>query len=201
MAGGEQFSVNGEPSSVNRDCRAVAVPLHWARFTVHTEEIRNANIYLYRARPQRRAEERHDRRAEPGRGRRAAAEAAAQRRQDRRGKSTRTKKKGGKITMRDIVIFTRQFSTMINAGLPLVQALDILAQAEREQGAQGRDARGRVRRRVGQHRGRRAAQASQGVHASCTSTWSPPVRRVVFSTRSSCDWRRSWKRTTPSCAR
>jgi type IV pilus assembly protein PilC len=37
------------------------------------------------------------------------------------------KKKGGKITMRDIVIFTRQFSTMINAGLPLVQALDILA--------------------------------------------------------------------------
>jgi type IV pilus assembly protein PilC len=37
------------------------------------------------------------------------------------------KKGGGKIKMRDIVIFTRQFSTMINAGLPLVQALDILA--------------------------------------------------------------------------
>jgi type IV pilus assembly protein PilC len=37
------------------------------------------------------------------------------------------KAKLGKITMRDIVIFTRQFSTMINAGLPLVQALDILA--------------------------------------------------------------------------
>src|SRR6478735_5097666 len=37
------------------------------------------------------------------------------------------KKKSGKIAMRDIVIFTRQFSTMINAGLPLVQALDILA--------------------------------------------------------------------------
>src|SRR5215218_4262619 len=37
------------------------------------------------------------------------------------------KKAGGKISMRDIVIFTRQFSTMINAGLPLVQALDILA--------------------------------------------------------------------------
>ena len=37
------------------------------------------------------------------------------------------KKRGGKIKMRDIVIFTRQFSTMINAGLPLVQALDILA--------------------------------------------------------------------------
>jgi type IV pilus assembly protein PilC len=39
-----------------------------------------------------------------------------------------TKKKStGRIPMRDIVIFTRQFATMINAGLPLVQALDILA--------------------------------------------------------------------------
>ena len=33
----------------------------------------------------------------------------------------------GAIAMRDIVIFTRQFSTMINSGLPLVQALDILS--------------------------------------------------------------------------
>ncbi len=37
------------------------------------------------------------------------------------------KQKAGKIKMRDIVILTRQFSTMINSGLPLVQALDILA--------------------------------------------------------------------------
>src|SRR3954471_14263934 len=37
------------------------------------------------------------------------------------------KKSAGKVSMRDIVIFTRQFSTMINAGLPLVQALDILS--------------------------------------------------------------------------
>jgi type IV pilus assembly protein PilC len=33
----------------------------------------------------------------------------------------------GSIAMRDVVIFTRQFSTMINSGLPLVQALDILS--------------------------------------------------------------------------
>jgi type IV pilus assembly protein PilC len=32
------------------------------------------------------------------------------------------------ITTRDLVIFTRQFATMINAGLPLVQSLNILAQ-------------------------------------------------------------------------
>ncbi len=35
---------------------------------------------------------------------------------------------GGGVTTRDVVIFTRQFSTMINAGLPLVQSLNILAQ-------------------------------------------------------------------------
>jgi len=33
-----------------------------------------------------------------------------------------------KITKKDIVIFTRQFSTMIDAGLPLVQGLNILAE-------------------------------------------------------------------------
>jgi type IV pilus assembly protein PilC len=37
------------------------------------------------------------------------------------------KKQRGKFKTKDIVVFTRQFSTMINAGLPLVQALDILS--------------------------------------------------------------------------
>ncbi len=35
---------------------------------------------------------------------------------------------GAGISTRDVVIFTRQFATMINSGLPLVQALDILAE-------------------------------------------------------------------------
>jgi type IV pilus assembly protein PilC len=43
-----------------------------------------------------------------------------------------SKKGGGRfakpIKTRDVVIFTRQFSTMINSGLPLVQALTILAE-------------------------------------------------------------------------
>ena len=39
-----------------------------------------------------------------------------------------TFKFGTGIKTRDIVIFTRQFATMINAGLPLVQSLDILAE-------------------------------------------------------------------------
>ena len=45
-------------------------------------------------------------------------------------------KGGSKVPMRDIVIFTRQFSTMINAGLPLVQALDILAKQSEHKGLQ-----------------------------------------------------------------
>src|SRR5256885_1927651 len=32
-----------------------------------------------------------------------------------------------RVKTRDVVIFTRQFATMINAGLPLVQSLNILA--------------------------------------------------------------------------
>lgn len=40
---------------------------------------------------------------------------------------------GGKITVKDLGVFTRQFATMINAGLPMVQCLDILAsQLEKE---------------------------------------------------------------------
>jgi type IV pilus assembly protein PilC len=35
---------------------------------------------------------------------------------------------GSGVRTRDVVIFTRQFATMINSGLPLVQSLDILAE-------------------------------------------------------------------------
>ncbi len=40
---------------------------------------------------------------------------------------------GSGITTRDVVIFTRQFATMINSGLPLVQSLTILAQQTENQ--------------------------------------------------------------------
>jgi type IV pilus assembly protein PilC len=40
---------------------------------------------------------------------------------------------GGGVSTRDIVIFTRQFATMINSGLPLVQSLDILAEQTENQ--------------------------------------------------------------------
>src|SRR4051794_27575 len=34
---------------------------------------------------------------------------------------------GSGVSPKDLVVFTRQFATMIDAGLPLVQCLDILA--------------------------------------------------------------------------
>ena len=37
---------------------------------------------------------------------------------------------GGKVTTKDLVVFTRQFATMIDAGLPLVQCLDILGRQQ-----------------------------------------------------------------------
>ncbi len=54
---------------------------------------------------------------------------------------------GGGIKTRDVVIFTRQFATMINSGLPLVQSLNILAGANRKRQAQGREPGSRLRRR------------------------------------------------------
>lgn len=35
--------------------------------------------------------------------------------------------KGGKVKTKDVVIFTRQFATMVDAGLPLMQGLDVLS--------------------------------------------------------------------------
>ncbi len=41
---------------------------------------------------------------------------------------------GAPVKQHDIVIFTRQFATMIDAGLPIVQCLDILSQQSEKQG-------------------------------------------------------------------
>jgi len=42
--------------------------------------------------------------------------------------SRRTKIGGGKVPLQDLVIFTRQLATMVDAGLPLVQALQALTE-------------------------------------------------------------------------
>lgn len=47
--------------------------------------------------------------------------------QEKAGKAAFSFSIGGGVSEKDLVVFTRQFGTMINAGLPLVQCLDILA--------------------------------------------------------------------------
>src|SRR5437879_9520080 len=63
-----------------------------------------------------------------------------------RGKSP--SKAGGKVKDKEMAIFTRQFSTMIDAGLPLVQCLNILS--EQSESTNLRDVTGRVARSVEQ---------------------------------------------------
>src|SRR5713226_2472461 len=57
-------------------------------------------------------------------------------------------KAGGKVKDKEMAIFTRQFSTMIDAGLPLVQCLNILS--EQSESTNLRDVTGRVARSVEQ---------------------------------------------------
>ena len=57
-------------------------------------------------------------------------------------------KAGGKVKDREMAIFTRQFSTMIDAGLPLVQCLTILS--EQSESKNLREVTGRVARSVEQ---------------------------------------------------
>ncbi len=60
--------------------------------------------------------------------------------------TVKEKKIGGKVKDREMAIFTRQFSTMIDAGLPLVQCLNILA--EQSESKNLRDVTTRVARDV-----------------------------------------------------
>ncbi|MEE9292159.1 MAG: type II secretion system F family protein, partial [Acidobacteriota bacterium] len=48
-----------------------------------------------------------------------------------KGKELAIPKFGGKVTQKEIAIFTRQFSVMIDAGLPLVQCLEILGSQQK----------------------------------------------------------------------
>src|SRR6266705_2614476 len=101
------------------------------------------------------------------------------------------------VKTRDVVIFTRQFATMINSGLPLVQALDILSQQTENKVLA--DVTRAVVYDVESGHTRSASIPRRS--AICTSTWWPPVKRGVFSIRFCCASRSSWKRTTRSFAK
>ena len=89
--------------------------------------------------------------------------------------STKPKKAKGGIKMRDVVIFTRQFSTMINAGLPLVQGDDVLSVLpgtleEEDLAARLGNQGGAVIMKVGRNLGKiRRAVAAAGRHDESTT--------------------------------
>ena len=50
----------------------------------------------------------------------------------KKGKAAKVGRSGKKVSAKNLAVFTRQFSVMINAGLPLVQCLDILGTQEED---------------------------------------------------------------------
>jgi type IV pilus assembly protein PilC len=91
------------------------------------EEDRDAELQLEGPDPRRQDAGGGAGRREQGRGHRLPAQAADHRHcRHREGKEFALPKLGGGISRKEIAIFTRQFSVMIDAGLPLVQCLEIL---------------------------------------------------------------------------
>src|SRR5215470_13337138 len=66
--------------------------------------------------------------------------------QERLAKPSGIKKIGGKVKDKDLAIYTRQFSTMVDAGLPIAQCLSILA--EQSDSKVLRDVTGKIAREV-----------------------------------------------------
>src|SRR5436309_43332 len=66
--------------------------------------------------------------------------------QERPAKITTVKKIGGKVKDKDLAIYTRQFSTMVDAGLPIAQCLAILS--EQSDSKALRDVTGKIAREV-----------------------------------------------------
>ena len=136
--------------------------------------------------------------AGPHGGGRRAAQAGHPRHQDRRegGRQDARCKVGGKVKDKELAIFTRQFSTMIDAGLPLVQCLNILAEQSESKNLRGRHRR---RSRATSRRARRWPTRSGSTRApstTCSPTWSRSARRAVSST-SSCSASPSTSRRPP----
>jgi type IV pilus assembly protein PilC len=83
---------------------------------------------------------------------------------------------GGKVTEKDIVIFTRQFATMIDAGLPLVQCLEILS--TQNENATFKKALQQIRQSVeGGPRSPPPCATTRRSSPPSTPTWWRPARR------------------------
>ena len=89
-----------------------------------------------------------------------------------------------RVSTKDLAIFTRQFATMISAGLPLVQCLDILAKQTSKPSFGRVIARRHARGRGGLDARRTRSASTRTCSTTCSATWSRPARRAVCWTRS-----------------
>ena len=105
-----------------------------------------------------------------------------------------------RVGLRDVTIFSRQFATVINAGLPVVQSLNILSRQTEKQ--QFKNALNKVREDV--ETGQPLSDAL-GRHprssTGYTSTLSAPARCRATSMASSSAWQRTSKSRRRCAAR
>src|SRR2546422_6970417 len=87
--------------------------------------------------------------------------------QERQAKAAAVKKIGGSVKDKDLAIYTRQFSTMVDAGLPIAQCLSILS--EQSDSKTLRDVTKRITTEV--EGGARSEERRVG--KECRSRWSP----------------------------
>jgi len=116
--------------------------------------------------------------------------------QERTAKPVGIKNIGGKVKDKDLAIYTRQFSTMVDAGLPIAQCLSILA--EQSDSKVLRDVTGKIAREV--EGGVTLAESFRKypkVFTICSPTCSRSVSPAVCST-SSCSASPSTSRRRPS---
>ena len=102
---------------------------------------------------------------------------------------------GGGVNAKELAIFTRQFSVMIDAGLPLVQCLEILASQQENKTFQKVLTGTRASVEGGSHAVRGHAAVRRRCSMRCTATWWKRARRAVFWTPFCSASRRTSKRT------
>jgi type IV pilus assembly protein PilC len=106
-------------------------------------------------------------------------------------------KTGKKVSAKNLAVFTRQFSVMIDAGLPLVQCLDILGSQEEDKNFAAVILQTRADVESGRRWPTRCASTPRR-SIRCSPTWLRPARRAASSTRFSSAWRPTSRRPS-SC--
>ena len=122
--------------------------------------------------------------------------------QGEEGPQPRDQHRPAKIKLKDLAIFSRQFATMVNSGLPILRALSILAEQTEQQGArEDRSSLVRIDVEQGASLSRPPWRSTRRRSTTCSSRWSSPARRAASSTTCCSAWRTSDRDARSSCAR